>query len=163
MSDKRKTSVGVIEPNSTEKFGNFYSGIEIPDRNMVYVFRTTEEGHHRRNSAGVAMHCFGARYGHAKGIHGNSYAIPFDDDEGELLCMETVQGTIRSFVTYTRANTDKVFFVPDLKLNYSKPWMNEAIIASFHGVAWTWLPESFEPYLGRKWKLNRAGSALITR
>lgn len=46
--------------------------------NEVFVFGSNVLGHHNGSAAGMAVAMFGAKYGQAEGLQGQSYAIPTD-------------------------------------------------------------------------------------
>lgn len=53
-----------------------YKGkIELLESNEIFVFGSNTEGRHGLGAAKIARERFGAKYGQAEGLQGNSYAI----------------------------------------------------------------------------------------
>lgn len=57
------------------KIFSYYSENIEPIDNVIFVFGSNTEGRHGKGAAKIALDRFGAKYGQAEGLQGNSYAI----------------------------------------------------------------------------------------
>ena len=65
--------------------------------NQIFVFGSNTQGRHGSGNARAAMDCFGAVYGQAKGLQGQSYAIITKDLTKEVhpsITKETIREQI---------------------------------------------------------------------
>ena len=73
--------------------------------NEVFVFGSNNQGHHDGGAAAWAMQAFGAVWGQAEGLQGQSYAIPTTDGIG------TLQEAVKRFAEYAAKHPEKKFLV----------------------------------------------------
>ena len=73
--------------------------------NEVFVFGSNIQGHHDGGAAAWAMQSFGAVWGQAEGLQGQSYAIPTTDGIG------TMQEAVKRFTEYAAMHPEKKFLV----------------------------------------------------
>lgn len=79
--------------------------------NEVFVFGSNEAGRHGLGAAKTAMN-FGAKYGKAKGIQGNTYAIPTKDKTiKNSLTLVRIKKYVDEFIIYAKENPNKTFLV----------------------------------------------------
>lgn len=125
-----------LEFNSTVSWTNLYtelgefykdfrpyysSGVYTPDpinkeamtEKDIFVFGSNTEGRHGGGAAKVAMDHYGAIYGQARGLQGNSYAIVTKDlsiGERSIDVLE-IEKEINTLIEFALDNPDKTFFV----------------------------------------------------
>ena len=92
------------------------------DANEVFVFGTDPEGKHRSNAAKLAVKKFGAKYGLAYGISGQSFAIPVHRFRRKKM-VEAVDG----FIKFARENGELRFYV--LPVGCGAAGMDPAFVA----------------------------------
>jgi len=114
------------------ELGNFYkdfkpyygSGIYTPDPidpgkmgpNDIFVFGSNTEGRHGKGAALTAKTYFGAIYGQARGLQGNSYAIVTKDLKvGERsIDLQEIENQINELIQFALDNSEKTFWVVKL-------------------------------------------------
>lgn len=96
-----------------------YSGkIRSLKPNQIFVFGSNTEGRHGRGSARVAYCLFGAIYGQAEGLQGQSYAIITKDltvSKDKQLRSRTpkqIKEQIKKLYVFAEENKDKEFLIP---------------------------------------------------
>lgn len=77
--------------------------------NQVFVFGSNALGYHTGGASGMARKRFGAVWGQAEGIQGQSYAIPVDFGKGNVT--PDIQPYIDRFVSYAMAHPENHFLV----------------------------------------------------
>lgn len=84
--------------------------------NEIFVFGSNTEGRHGKGAALLARQKFGAIYGQAEGLQGQSYAIITKDlSIGERSIPLTQIGKgIQDMLLFAKENTDKTFLVTKL-------------------------------------------------
>jgi hypothetical protein len=82
--------------------------------NEVFVFGSNEAGRHGAGAAKTAMG-WGAKYGQANGLQGNTYAIPtVNYSVSNKLKIEKVKHWIDIFILFAKQNPSKKFFVTEI-------------------------------------------------
>lgn len=77
----------------------------------IFVFGANEAGKHGLGAAKTAM-LFGAKYGKAVGIQGNTYAIPTKDKTVKRsLTVKKIKQYVDGFITYAKNNPENIFLV----------------------------------------------------
>lgn len=76
---KIKESYDSMRYVSDGKTIHFYEGMIEPHKDVIFVFGSNYEGRHGAGAAKVAREKFGAIYGQAEGLQGNSYGLPTKD------------------------------------------------------------------------------------
>ncbi len=82
--------------------------------NEIYVFNANLAGKHLHPSAKLAKEKFGAIEGKGKGLQGQSYAIPFRDENLKKMPLDLVERYINEFITFAKDNPNKIFLVTEI-------------------------------------------------
>lgn len=96
---------------------HFYEGMIKPDKDVIFVFGSNYEGRHGAGAAKIAKEHFGAVYGQAEGLQGNSYAIPTKDlrvkeNNGyRSVSKEDIIDNIQAMYRSAEANFTKTYMV----------------------------------------------------
>ena len=77
---------------------------------QIFVFGSNALGYHTGGASGTARKKFGAVWGQAEGLQGQSYAIPVDYGKGIRKDAE-VKSAVDRFITYAKSHTELFFFV----------------------------------------------------
>ena len=77
--------------------------------NQIFVFGSNALGYHTGGASGTARKRFGAVWGQAEGIQGQSYAIPVDFGKGNVA--PDIQPYVDRFVAYAKAHPENHFLV----------------------------------------------------
>lgn len=77
--------------------------------NQVFVFGSNALGYHTGGASGMARKKFGAIWGKAEGIQGQSYAIPVDFGKGNVA--PNIQTYVDRFIAYAKAHPGNHFLV----------------------------------------------------
>ena len=78
--------------------------------NQIFVFGSNILGYHTGGASGTARKKFGAVWGQAEGLQGQSYAIPVDFGNGIRKDTE-VRFSVEKFITFAKENEKLFFFV----------------------------------------------------
>lgn len=78
--------------------------------NQIFVFGSNTLGYHTGGASGTARKKFGAVWGQAEGLQGQSYAIPVDFGKGIRKDVEVIE-KINRFLAFTKDHTDLFFLV----------------------------------------------------
>ena len=78
--------------------------------NHVFVFGSNTLGYHTGGASGTARKKFGAIWGQAEGLQGQSYAIPVDFGKGVRKDNEVME-SINRFLAFTKEHPELFFFV----------------------------------------------------
>ena len=78
--------------------------------NQIFVFGSNTLGYHTGGASGTARKKFGAVWGQAEGLQGQSYAIPVDFGKGIRKDVEVME-KINRFLAFTKEHTDLFFLV----------------------------------------------------
>lgn len=85
---------------------------EVPERRgPIFVFGSNMSGRHGRGAALAARARYGAIYGQAEGLQGNSYAIPTKDVYLRPLPLETIARKVETFKAFARARPELRFML----------------------------------------------------
>lgn len=80
----------------------------------VFVFGSNESGRHGKGAAKTAMK-FGAKYGQAWGIQGQTYGIPTKDKNiRNTLSLEAICWYVRQFTKYAKEHPELHFLVTEI-------------------------------------------------
>lgn len=84
--------------------------------NQIFVFGSNREGRHGTGAAKLAFNHFGAKYGQASGLQGQSYAIVTKElrPSAPSVTLEEVKRGVDTFLEFAKANPDKEFLVTRL-------------------------------------------------
>lgn len=77
--------------------------------NQIFVFGSNALGYHTGGASGTARKRFGAVWGQAEGIQGQSYAIPVDYGKGNVA--PDIQPNVDRFIAYAKAHPENLFLV----------------------------------------------------
>ena len=77
---------------------------------QVFVFGSNTLGYHTGGASKTARHKFGAVWGQAEGLQGQSYAIPVDYGKG-VRNDEEVKAAVNRFITFAKEHADLFFLV----------------------------------------------------
>ena len=97
-----------MEEKNTIKFTPDYIDSLLPGQ--VFVFGSNTLGYHTGGASGTARKKFGAIWGQAEGLQGQSYAIPVDYGKN-IRKDEEVKAAVERFVAFAKEHTELVFFV----------------------------------------------------
>lgn len=119
--------------------------IFILEDNQVFVFGSNLEGRHGKGAAKRAVR-FGAKYGQAHGLQGQSYAIPTKDltiNKGLLL--SEIRSYVDNFIEFAYKNKDKQFLVVEIgcKLAGHSPMTIAPLFKNAINIDNISLPQSF--------------------
>ena len=78
--------------------------------NQVFVFGSNALGYHTGGASGTARKKFGAVWGQAEGLQGQSYAIPVDYGKDVRKDLE-VKSAVERFITFAKAHQELFFLV----------------------------------------------------
>ncbi len=77
----------------------------------VFVFGSNLAGRHGKGAALTALQVYGAKYGVGEGRTGNSYAIPTKDRNLNVLPLQSIQESVKTFLEYARSHSYIHFMV----------------------------------------------------
>lgn len=79
--------------------------------NEIFVFGSNESGRHGKGAAKTAMR-FGAKYGQAEGLQGNSYGIPtVNASISNHLSIDKIKRYVDRFISFVKANPQLHFLI----------------------------------------------------
>lgn len=81
---------------------------------QIFVFGSNQIGIHGAGAAKTARLKFGAIYGKAVGIQGQSYAIPTKDSDLKTLSLKSIQSYVTEFFHHALDNHNKTFLVTEI-------------------------------------------------
>jgi len=85
-----------------------------PDRvttlgpDQIFVFGSNDQGHHMGGAARTAVDQFGAIWGQARGLQGQSYAII---TVGDGVSVDSIRDEVQAFFEFARANPNLTFLM----------------------------------------------------
>lgn len=87
--------------------------------NEIFVFGSNRQGRHGKGAALTARTKFGAIYGQATGLQGNSYAIITKElrSNFEPVSLQEIKQGIDNFIIFAKDNKDLIFYVVELGCN----------------------------------------------
>lgn len=97
-----------MEEQNNKGFTPDYINILLP--NQIFVFGSNALGYHTGGASGTARKKFGAIWGQAEGLQGQSYAIPVDYGKGIRKDTE-VKASVEKFIAFAKENEKLFFFV----------------------------------------------------
>ncbi len=82
--------------------------------NQIFVFGSNLAGKHGKGAAKTAIQ-WGAKWGQASGMQGNTYAIPTKDATiKRTLTIEEIKIHVDEFIQYATDNSDLIFLVTEI-------------------------------------------------
>lgn len=88
--------------------------IEKLNENQVFVFGSNLGGKHGRGAAQMALQ-WGAKWGQAKGLQGNTYGIPTKDATiRHTLSIDEIKPFVNEFIEFAKNNKDMTFLVTEI-------------------------------------------------
>ena len=78
---------------------------------VIFVFGSNLAGRHGKGAALFARHHYGAIYGQGEGLQGNSYAIPTKDHDLNVLDLDSIENSIRTFKRFARHHAHLSFLI----------------------------------------------------
>jgi len=106
---------------------------------QVFVFGSNAQGHHNGGAAAAAVKYYGAVYGQAEGLQGQSYAIV---STGSL---EVLAEQVREFVAFAKAHPELTFLTTRIGCGNAGHGVKEVapLFVSAVDVENIWLPKDF--------------------
>lgn len=77
----------------------------------IFVFGSNLQGRHGKGAAKEAVERYGAIYGQAVGLQGNSYAIPTKATPYYSLPLATIRKFVNEFIEFAHKNNNLMFVV----------------------------------------------------
>lgn len=117
--------------------------------NHYFVFGSNESGRHGKGAAKTALK-FGAKYGQAFGLQGNSFAIPtVNASVNHKLKLEKIQYWVDKFIEDAKKYPDKIFLVTPIGCGLAgwKPKDIAPLFEKAESCANIHLPRVFWKYL----------------
>lgn len=102
-------------------------------KRTIFVFGSNLAGRHSKGAALTAFREHGAVYGEGLGLHGNSYAIPAQDEHLKALPINKIAQHVNTFIKFAKHN-------PDMRFNVSRigcgpnGYVDEDIAPLFNGA-----------------------------
>tara|TARA_B100001063_G_C16486289_1_gene415140 strand:- start:137 stop:532 length:396 start_codon:yes stop_codon:yes gene_type:complete len=87
--------------------------VEHIESNEIFVFGSNEAGRHGKGAAKTALK-FGAKYNIARGLCGNTYAIPTKNDKIKTLSTQKIKKYVDEFITFAETHTNFGFLVTEI-------------------------------------------------
>ena len=85
--------------------------IETLKENQIFVFGSNARGHHAGGAARQAVESFGAVWGQAKGLQGQSYAIVTLDEDMRQVPLYYIREQLVELNNYAKQNPNKEFLM----------------------------------------------------
>lgn len=85
--------------------------IEKLNPNQVFVFGSNAPGHHAGGAARQALEKFGARWGQAKGLQGQSYGIVTLDENMRKVSLHYIRLQLVQLAEFAANNPEKEFLL----------------------------------------------------
>jgi hypothetical protein len=96
------------------------NGRITPDRvmslkeNEVFIFGSNLSGKHSKGAAKTALNKFGARWGQASGLQGQSYGIPTKGRNMDVLNLNEISYHVEKFIKFAKNNPQLTFLVTEI-------------------------------------------------
>ena len=122
-----------------------------PDRianlveNQIFVFGSNLSGRHGKGAAKTAMR-WGAKYGQAEGLQGQTYAIPTKDRSVKnTLSTQEIKGYTNTFIEFARSHKNLTFLVTEIGCGLAgyTPVEIAPLFEKAKTIENIWLPERF--------------------
>ena len=78
---------------------------------QVFVFGSNDRGAHAGGAARQALESFGAEWGIARGLRGQSYAIPTMDADFDPLSLDQIAQNVAEFYAFASEHPEREFLV----------------------------------------------------
>lgn len=82
-----------------------------PSRTEIFVFGSNMQGRHGKGAALFARQKWGAIYGQAVGLQGQSYAIPTKETPRKSMTLEQIEPYIKEFLEVATVRQDLLFLL----------------------------------------------------
>ena len=112
----------------------------------IFVFGSNREGRHGAGAALTALRAYGARYGQAEGLQGDSYAIITKElrPNHPRVLLKEIEVAVRLFIQFATKHTELRFIVSPIGCGLAG-FRAEAIAPLFSGSpSNVFLPEEFQ-------------------
>jgi hypothetical protein len=121
----------------------------LPENGEIFVFGSNLAGKHGRGAAYAAYKAFGAKYGRAHGLCGQSWGIPTKDEHIRIMEIEQIVPFIEDFIEFVLFRDDLQFFMTRVGCGLAR-YNDEDIaplfkrLAKAENISW---PEEWKKYL----------------
>ena len=88
--------------------------------NEIFVFGSNRSGRHSKGAAKTALNKFGAVWGKATGLQGQSYGIPTKDRNLKVLSIPEIEHHARKFIIFAKNNPQLTFLVTEVGCGLSR-------------------------------------------
>lgn len=85
--------------------------IEALNENEIFVFGSNFNGNHAGGAARLAVEKFGAIQGQARGLQGQSYAIPTLNESMQKVSLTSIKDELQALIDFAKTNESLTFFV----------------------------------------------------
>lgn len=117
------------------------------NENEIFVFGSNRQGRHGKGAALTARTKFGAIYGQARGLQGQSYAIVTKElrSDYDAVTLEEVKGEVDIFIQFAKDNQSLTFYVVEIGCNlaYFTPEEIAPLFREAKQLKNVYLPERF--------------------
>ena len=121
--------------------------IKVLKPNEIFVYGSNTQGRHGKGAALIAKNKFGAIYGQARGLQGQSYAIVTKELRKNYLpvTLEEIKEGIDNFLIFVNNNKELTFYVVELGCNLAYFTVEEIapLFKDFSKLSNVYLPERF--------------------
>ncbi|AZO48077.1 hypothetical protein [Mesorhizobium sp. M4B.F.Ca.ET.058.02.1.1] len=116
---------------------------------LVFVFGSNTSGRHGKGAALAARRYHGAVYGVAKGMTGNSYALPTCNDYFQPLSLDLIKDEVEDFLGFAAVNPQLGFQVTRIGCGLAY-YKDEDIAPMFRQAPQfnVFFDEKWRPFLG---------------
>lgn len=115
---------------------------------MIFVFGSNLSGRHGKGAAKTALVRYGAVYGQAEGLAGDSYALPTCGYRFEPLPLTMIEGYVRRFANLVQIRSDLQFQVTRVGCGLGR-YTDQDIAPMFIGAPGSChFDEKWKPWLG---------------
>jgi len=141
--------VAMIEHNKLSTTGRTRRNRPAATRRLdrIFVFGSDLGGRHVADDALRALREYGAAYGRAVGLHGQSYAIPVRDEQGRSLPVPVVSRYVQAFLRFAATHKDLRFHVSRLGCGPKDPRDDELAPLFARAPSNCHLPRAWTRYL----------------
>jgi hypothetical protein len=80
----------------------------------VFVFGSNLSGKHGKGAAKTALNKYGAKWGQAAGLQGQSYGIPTKGRNMDVLSIPEIEHHVRKFISCAKKNPQLTFLVTEV-------------------------------------------------
>jgi len=116
-------------------------------QNLIFVFGSDLGGRHIADDALRALREYGAAYGRAVGLNGQSYAIPVRDEHGRSLPVPVISRYVQAFLRFAATHKELRFRVSRLGCGPQDPRDDELAPLFVRAPSNCHLPRAWMRYL----------------